>query len=258
MDKKRQQEIKRTIRKNYGKIALQETAKGGACCGPDCCSGESPARSAEVVGYSPKDLKTIPQASILGAGCGAPLNFADIKRGETVLDLGSGAGIDAFLAANSVGKSGKVFGVDMTDEMLARARRTAKEAGYSNVEFKKGDIEKRIPVEDDSVDVVISNCVVNLTTDKVKAFKEVYRILKPGGRLVISDLVADKSLSNELVSLEKWSGCIDGALPKEQYLDSIRKAGFQDVKVLNDQLYMLGEKVNRRKITSIVVKAIKD
>jgi arsenite methyltransferase len=138
MEMKRQQEIKKTIRKNYRKIAVQETAKGSACCGPDCCSGESPAQASEVVGYRPSDLKSIPQASIFGVGCGAPLNFADIQKGETVLDLGSGAGIDAFLAANTVGKSGKVIGVDMTDEMLARARRNAKEAGYSNVEFKKG------------------------------------------------------------------------------------------------------------------------
>jgi arsenite methyltransferase len=258
MEKKRQQEIKRTIRKNYGKIALQETTKGSACCGPDCCSVESSAQAAEVVGYRPSDLKTIPQASILGVGCGAPLNFADIQKGETVLDLGSGAGIDAFLAANIVGKSGKVIGVDMTDEMLARARRNAKEAGYSNVEFKKGDVEERIPVDDNSFDLVISNCVINLTTDKVKAFKEVRRILKPGGRMAISDLVADRSLPKESISLEKWSGCIDGALPKEEYIDSIRKAGFKNVQVLNEQLYMQGQKVNGRKISSIVIKAVKE
>jgi arsenite methyltransferase len=258
MEKKRQQEIKRTIRKNYGKIALQETTKGSACCGPDCCSVESPAQAAEVVGYRPSDLKTIPQASILGVGCGAPLNFADIQKAETVLDLGSGAGIDAFLAANIVGKSGKVIGVDMTDEMLARARRNAKEAGYSNVEFKKGDVEERIPVDDNSFDLVISNCVINLTTDKVKAFKEVRRILKPGGRMAISDLVADRSLPKESISLEKWSGCIDGALPKEEYIDSIRKAGFKNVQVLNEQLYMEGQKVNGRKISSIVIKAVKE
>ena len=258
MEKKRQQEIKRTIRKNYGKIALQETAKGSACCGPNCCSGESPAQASEVVGYRPSDLKSIPQASILGVGCGAPLNFADIQKGETVLDLGSGAGIDAFLAANIVGKSGKVIGVDMTDEMLARARRNAKEAGYSNVAFKKSDIEERILVDDNSIDLVISNCVINLTTDKVKAFKEVCRILKQGGRMVISDLVADRSIPKESISLEKWSGCIDGALPKEEYLDSIRKAGFQNVQVLSEQLYMQGEKVNGRKISSVVIKAVKD
>ncbi|MEO9363790.1 MAG: arsenite methyltransferase [Nitrososphaera sp.] len=254
----KKQEIKNTIRKNYGKIALQETTKGSPCCGPDCCSGESPAQSAEVVGYNPKDLKAIPQASILGVGCGAPLNFAGIQKGEIVLDLGSGAGIDAFLSANIVGKSGKVIGVDMTEEMLARARRNAREAGYSNVEFKKGDIEERIPVGNNSVDVVISNCVINLTTDKVKAFKEVKRILKPGGRMVISDLVADKSLPKESISLEQWSGCIDGALPKEEYIDSIRKAGFRNIQVVNEQLYMQGEKVNGRKISSVVVRAVKE
>lgn len=255
----KKQEIKNTIRKNYGKIALQEPTQGSACCGPDCCSGgESPAQSAELMGYNPKDLKTIPQASILGVGCGAPLNFADIQKGEIVLDLGSGAGIDAFLSANITGKSGKVIGVDMTDEMLARARRNAKEAGYSNVEFKKGDIEERIPVKDNSIDLVISNCVINLTTDKVKTFKEVRRILKPGGRMVVSDMVANRSLPKEAINLEKWSGCIDGALPKEDYIDSIRKAGFKNVQVLNEQLYAQGEKVNGRKISSVVIKAVKD
>jgi SAM-dependent methyltransferase len=146
----------------------------------------------------------------------------------------------------------------MTEEMLARARRNAREAGYSNVEFKKGDIEERIPVGNNSVDVVISNCVINLTTDKVKAFKEVKRILKPGGRMVISDLVADKSLPKESISLEQWSGCIDGALPKEEYIDSIRKAGFRNIQVVNEQLYMQGEKVNGRKISSVVVRAVKE
>jgi ubiquinone/menaquinone biosynthesis C-methylase UbiE len=175
--------------------------------------------------------------------------------------LGSGAGIDVFLSANKVGGSGKVIGIDMTDEMLDKARRNAKENGYTNVEFRKGDIEKRIPVDDNSVDLVISNCVINLTTDKANTFKEVYRILKPGqGRMVISDLVTDKEVHRDSVDSDKWCSCIDGALTKENYIDSIRKAGFKNPEILEEKLYTQEEsdKVeNKRKISSIVVKAVK-
>ena len=143
--------------------------------------GDSPAQAATVVGYETRELESVPQASILGVGCGAPVKFADLQKGETVVDLGSGGGIDVFLSANKVSNTGKVIGIDMTDEMLERARRNAKEGGYTNVEFRKGDIEKRIPVDENSVDVVISNCVINLTMDKVNAFKEIYRILKHAG-----------------------------------------------------------------------------
>jgi SAM-dependent methyltransferase len=257
MEKKRQQEIKQNIQRTYGKIALQESSAGSACCGPDCCSGDSAMQTAEVVGYKAKDLKAVPQASILGVGCGAPVNFADLQEGETVLDLGSGAGIDVFLSANIVGNGGKVIGIDMTDEMLARARRNALNNGYANVEFRKGDIEAKIPVDDDSIDAVISNCVINLTTDKVKAFKEVNRILKPSGRMVISDLVSDRELSEKSVNLEKWSGCIDGALTKSDYIDSIKKAGFKKVEVVSEQVYMEGQSAGGRKISSIVVRAEK-
>jgi arsenite methyltransferase len=197
-------------------------------------------------------------------GCGAPLHHADVKEGETVVDFGSGAGIDVFLSANKVGQSGKVVGIDMTDEMLEKARRNAKENGYINVEFRKGDIEKRIPVEDNSVDLVISNCVINLTTSKVDTFKEVHRILKQGqGRMVISDLVTDKEVHGDSVDSDKWCSCIDGALIKENYLESIRKAGFQNPEILEEKLYIQegeGEedKVSDRKISSIVVKAVKN
>ena len=143
--------------------------------------GDSPAQAATVVGYETSELESVPQASILGVGCGAPVKFADLQKGETVVDLGSGGGIDVFLSANKVSNTGKVIGIDMTDEMLERARRNTKEGGYTNVEFRKGDIEKRIPVDENSVDVVISNCVINLTMDKVNAFKEIYRILKQAG-----------------------------------------------------------------------------
>ena len=186
-----------------------------------------------------------------------PLNFANIKEGETVVDLGSGAGIDAFLASRLVKDSGKVIGIDFTDDMLSKAKSAAKEHGFNNVEFRKGDIENSIPVEDDSVDVVISNCVINLTTDKVKTFKEIYRILKKDGkgRMIISDLVTSKEVHGESVNAENWCSCIDGALTKENYINSIKEAGFQDVKVLNEQLYMNEDK-NGRKITSVVIGAV--
>ena len=260
-----EQQIKDKIKERYGKIALTGTE---TCCAPtiefkggkssstsSCCS---PSDSATIVGYENKELDSIPKASVLGVGCGAPLHHTDVKEGETVVDFGSGAGIDVFLSANKVGRSGKVIGIDLTDEMLEKARRNAKENGYINVEFRKGDIEKRIPIDDNSVDLVISNCVINLTTNKVDTFKEVNRILKQGqGRMVISDLVTDKEVHGDSVDSDKWCNCIDGALTKENYLESIRKAGFQNPEVLEEKLY-IQEGDSDRKISSIVVKAIKN
>jgi arsenite methyltransferase len=260
---KHEQEIKKTIRKTYGKIALQEhdNNAGSSCCEPGCCSGggDSPVQGATVIGYEPSELESVPQASVLGVGCGAPVKFANLQEGEIVVDLGSGAGIDVFLSAKRVSNEGRVIGIDMTDEMLERARRNAKEGGYTNVEFRKGDIEETIPIDENSADVVISNCVINLTTDKVKAFKEIHRILKNGGRMVISDLVSDRKISRESIDLEKWSSCIDGTLTKEDYIASIRKAGFQNISVLEERLYMEGieEETGGRKIFSMVVKAVK-
>src|SRR5918993_498171 len=272
-----QQDIKKTIRKTYGKIALQESnsesgSSSSSCCAPGCCSGggtDSPTQVAAVIGYDTNELESIPQASILGVGCGAPVNFANLQKGETVVDLGSGAGIDVFLSAKKVTETGRVIGIDMTDEMLERARRNAKEHGFTNVDFRKGDIEQRIPIDDNSVDVIISNCVINLTVNKVDAFKEVYRILKQGGsgRMLISDLVTDTEIAPTDADAQMWSSCIDGALTKEHYIDIIRQAGFQNVEVLSEQLYMdenedgssdnQGDGKIKRKITSVVIKAVK-
>lgn len=262
MEKKQQQDIKKTIRKTYGEIALQDSNAGSSsCCAPGCCSGiDSPVQTATVIGYDTSELESVPQASVLGAGCGAPVRFADLQKGETVVDLGSGAGIDVFLSAKRVSKEGKVIGIDMTDEMLERARRNAREGGYTNVEFRKGDIEETIPVDENSADVVISNCVINLTTDKVKAFKEIHRILRNGGRMVISDLVSDGKIpTKKSIDLEKWSSCIEGTLTKDDYIASIRKAGFRNVSVLEERLYMEREEeeTGGRKIVSMVVKALK-
>lgn len=267
--------IKEKVKERYGKIALT----GESCCGPSvgiesgggCCSGndntilqpsQSAAQVSELVGYDTKELKSIPEASILGAGCGTPTKFAFITEGDTVVDLGSGAGIDVFLAANIVKDSGRVIGIDMTDEMLKKAAMNAANNGYTNVEFRKGDIEERIPVDSNSVDVVISNCVINLTTDKVKTFREIYRILKPNGigRMVISDLVTDKQIAEDASSIdpEKWCSCIDGALTKDNYIASIKKGGFENVEVLDEKIYTEGDQVDNRRISSLVIKAVKD
>jgi arsenite methyltransferase len=248
--------IKEKVKERYGKIAL--TGNSDCCCMPgECSTNDSPIDATKIIGYDPKELESIPQESILGVGCGAPIKFAELQEGETVLDLGSGAGIDAFLSANKVSKKGKVIGIDMTDEMLEKARKNAINGNYTNVEFRKGDIEKNIPVDNGIIDVVISNCVINLTSDKTSAFKEVYRILRKGGRMVISDLVTDKEPEQGQINAEKWCSCIDGALTQENYIESIKNAGFRDVRILNQRIYMEGEKVNGRKITSLVIKAIK-
>ncbi len=242
------QDIKEKVKEKYGKVALLQES----CCMPGECGCGTPKEAAGAIGYSKEDLASVPEAAVLGAGCGAPLNFADLKEGEVVVDLGSGAGIDVFLSANRVGAKGKVVGIDMTDEMLAKARKNASDNGYRNVEFRKGDIEERIPLDDNSADVVISNCVINLTTDKVRAFSEIRRVLKEGGRMVISDLVTNREARD--IDPEKWSSCIDGALTKENYVASMKKAGFGRVDVLAEHPYT---EIDGRRISSVVVKAVK-
>jgi arsenite methyltransferase len=265
------QYIKEKVKERYSKIAL--TGNSDCCCmHGECCVGDNESShsstidSTKLIGYDAKDIESIPKDSVLGVGCGVPTKFAEIKQGEVVVDLGSGAGIDVFISANRVGKSGKVIGIDMTDEMLEKARSNAKENGYTNVEFCKGDIEKRIPVEDNTADLVISNCVINLTSDKAAVFKEIHRILKNGGgRMMISDLVADREISKYSVDPDKWCSCIDGVLTKENYLDSIQKAGFQTVEVLEERPYIEIEdqadnddkRHTSRKIYSLLVKAVK-
>ena len=253
-----QESIKTIVKEKYGKIAL--TGNSECCCMPQECCGvarNSRNETSVAIGYDVKDLESVPPESILGVGCGAPINFAELKEGETVVDLGSGAGIDCFLASKVVKKSGKVIGIDFTDEMLSKAKKASIENGFTNIEFKKGDIETGIPVEDNSVDVVISNCVINLTTDKTRTFKEIFRILKKNGkgRMIISDLVTDKEVQESSINSDKWCSCIDGALTKENYIKSITQAGFKDVLVLKEQLYLTEVKPEQSIITSIVVRA---
>ncbi len=257
--------LKREIKKSYAKIALEGNISNTCCSSTQdiCCDTNNNSSSNQKItsniGYNETDLKTIPQESILGLGCGAPLNFVDLKKGEILVDLGSGAGIDAFLASKLVGNVGKVIGIDMTYNMLEKARNAAIANNYKNVEFRKGDIEEKIPVEDNFVDVVISNCVINLTSNKTNAFKEVYRILKKEGkgRIIISDLITTKETSNDDINTNNWCSCIDGALTKENYLQSIRDAGFQNIEVLNEKTYIDESNFSDgRKIVSIIVKGI--
>lgn len=254
----KQETLKAKIKERYSKIAIEGNSE--SCCGPECCNSAEadPQMSSVAVGYNDIALESIPKSSILGLGCGAPINFANLKTGDVVVDLGSGAGIDAFLASREVKGNGKVIGIDFTDEMLHKATSAAKENGFTNVEFRKGDIEDSIPVEDNSVDVAISNCVINLATDKVKTFKEIYRILKKdgNGRMIISDLVTSKEVHGASVNAEDWCSCIDGALTKENYINSIKEAGFQNVRILNEKTYMEPDSKNDRKITSVVIGAV--
>ena len=190
----------------------------------------------EVIATQPtkEDLKNIPDGANLALGCGNPTAVASLKEGEVVLDLGSGAGVDAFLAANAVGERGKVIGVDMTPEMLERARENARNGDYGNVEFRLGEIEN-LPVADNSVDVVISNCVINLAPDKRKVFTEAFRVLKPGGRLMISDMVLLKELPDFIKnSIEAYIGCLSGAMMRDEYIGAIKVAGFQEVSIIDE------------------------
>jgi len=214
---------------------------------------------AKAVGYSGQELEHIPEESVMGLGCGNPTAIADLEEGEVVLDLGSGAGVDVFLAANKVGSTGRVIGVDMTEEMVDRATSIARDNGYRNVEFRLGEIEK-LPAEDDSVDAIISNCVINLSPDKAKVFREARRVLKPGGRLTVSDIVTEGVLPDEIkCDPDAWAGCIAGALEQQEYLKVIKKAGFQDVQVLSSkECYLEGQgSQSPTKLLSITVKAFK-
>ncbi len=242
--------IKHIVKNKYSQIAKNSSS----CCKCSCSVDMS-----EELGYSKDEINSVPEGSNLGLGCGNPTALAQLKEGGTVLDLGSGAGFDVFLAANKVGEKGYVIGVDMTEKMIDKANENAEKGGYRNVEFRLGDIEN-LPVEDDSIDVIISNCVINLSPNKLKVYQEVYRVLKSGGKIVVSDIVTLKDLpKNVKEDLEKWTSCISGALKKEEYLDVIEKTGFKDIKILSESSYCderFDEKL-RGKITSIQIEAHK-
>ena len=220
-------EIKNIVRARYGGIAASEKA---GCCGPDACEGADAADSRRM-GYSEEDLRSVPDGANLGLGCGNPQAIAALRPGETVLDLGSGAGFDCFLAARQVGPAGTVIGVDMTHEMLARARANAARTGAANVEFRLGEIE-HLPIADATVDVVISNCVINLVPDKAQVFREAFRVLRPGGRLAVSDVVNIASLPPDLQGdCALIGGCVAGAAPAARIEAWLAEAGFTDIRV---------------------------
>jgi ubiquinone/menaquinone biosynthesis C-methylase UbiE len=186
------------------------------------------------MGYLPEDTARVPEGANLGLGCGNPIALASLRAGETVLDLGSGAGFDCFLAAQRVGDTGNVIGVDMTPEMLQKARENAKKGNYLNVEFRLGEIEN-LPAADHSVDVIISNCVINLVPDKRRVFREAFRVLRPGGRFLVSDIVLSRELPQFIKeSVAAYVGCVAGASKREEYLEAIRDAGFQDVRIVEE------------------------
>lgn len=228
-----EQDIKKTVRERYAGKVKQESS----CCAPEvsCCGSSSIADEVgKNIGYSEEELTTVPEGANLGLGCGNPTALAALKEGETVLDLGSGAGFDCFLAANKVGKTGKVIGVDMTPEMLDKARENAQKGDYDNVEFRLGEIEN-IPAPDNSVDVIISNCVINLSPDKPRVFQDAFRVLKPGGRLMVSDIVLLQDLPGFVrESIDAYIGCVAGAMLKEEYLGAIEEAGFENVEVMGE------------------------
>jgi ubiquinone/menaquinone biosynthesis C-methylase UbiE len=229
-------EIKKAVREGYAQVARQS----GSCCASKstCCGGASMAETvSRSIGYSEEELGSVPEGANLGLGCGNPVALASLKKGETVLDLGAGAGFDCFLAADKVGKKGKVIGVDMTPEMVEKARENARKGGYKNVEFRLGEIEN-LPVADSSVDVVISNCVINLSPDKKRVFQEAFRALKPGGRLMVSDIVLLKELPDFIKnSVQAYVGCLSGAIMKDAYLKTMKAAGFRRVKVLEESVF---------------------
>ena len=225
--------IRGSVERRYAELAvLAGTQAVGGCSGVEACCGVDAGPGFGRSVYGDGDLSLPAGALTASLGCGNPLAIADLAEGETVLDLGSGGGIDVLLSARRVGRAGRAFGLDMTDEMLELARRNAEEAGAANVEFLKGRIED-IPLPADSVDVVISNCVINLSTDKPKVLREAARVLKPGGRFAVSDVVADPDLDDQTRSdLEQWTGCIAGALTEAEYRRLLAEAGFQAVEIV--------------------------
>jgi arsenite methyltransferase len=247
-------EVKKSVRKAYAKVA---TNSNSSCCQCGCgtLDKQTVKKLSKSIGYSEEEMNVVPEAN-LGLGCGNPTAFSNIKEGDTVLDLGSGAGFDCFLASKKVGRTGKVIGLDMTDEMIAKARILAKEHGYSNVEFRLGDIEK-MPIDDNSVDVIISNCVINLAPNKLKVFKESFRVLRSGGKMYVSDIVLLGKLTEEQLKDEDLlTGCVAGALHKDEYLAKLKQAGFR-VNIVAEDKELSKTQYNELPIESIKIEAIK-
>jgi len=249
----KEEKVKKIVRDRYAKVAKTN----GSCCASNvsCCSAPTDEQVSKMIGYSNEEMNDVPKGANLGLGCGNPTALASLKEGERVLDLGSGAGFDCFLAARKVGTQGKVIGVDMTPEMLDKARANAKKGKYTNVEFRLGEIEN-LPLADNSVDVIISNCVINLAPNKKRVFEEAFRVLAPKGRLMVSDIVLKKELPEAIQkNVEAYAGCIAGAELKENYLELIRKAGFQEVNVQQEKVYPL-EYIISEPTTKDIIKSL--
>jgi SAM-dependent methyltransferase len=238
-----EEKVKKIVREGYAKIAK----KDNSCCAQadtSCCISETSEEVSRRIGYSTSEIESVPEGANLGLGCGNPVALASLKEGETVLDLGSGGGFDCFLAANRIGKSGKVIGVDMTPEMIDKARENARKSTYKNVEFRLGEIEN-LPVADDTADVVISNCVINLSPDKKRVFEEAFRVLKSSGRLMVSDIVLLKELPKIVKeNVRAYVGCVAGAEMKDKYLQLIKEAGFEKVKIVEETPFPVEYMIN--------------
>ena len=253
VDFMKEEKIKKLVRNRYAKVAK---TSGSCCASPtSCCSAPTSKEVSGMIGYSEDEMTAVPEGANLGLGCGNPTAMASLKEGETVLDLGAGAGFDCFLAANKVGKKGKVIGVDMTPEMIDKARANAKKGKYTNVEFRLGEIEN-LPAADNSVDVIISNCVINLSPNKKRVFEEAFRVLSPKGRLMVSDIVLLRALPESIrKNVEAYAGCISGAEIKDKYIELIRKAGFQEVRIIEEKTYPL-EYIISESATQEIVKSL--
>lgn len=247
----KEKEIKEFVKKRYGKYAKS----CGCCLNPTDIDEKK-----KALGYSKRETASVPsEAIVLGAGCGNPTAVAELKEGETVLDLGSGGGIDVFLAAEIVGETGKAIGVDMTPEMIEKANENARRGNYKNVEFRLGEIEN-LPVDDESIDVIISNCVINLSPDKLATFKEAFRVLKQNGRMLISDIVTEGELPLRIrQSFDAWADCVAGALERNEYLNTIKKVGFRDITIVEEYPFCEPGMDDRLKgkIISVKVRAYK-
>jgi len=248
----KEKEIKKIVREGYAEIAK----KNRCSCAPvsSCCGGTQAEEISKNIGYSQQEINAVPDGANLGLGCGNPTALASLIKGEVVLDLGSGAGFDCFLAAKKVGKTGRVIGVDMTPEMLDKARENAEKGGYTNVEFRLGEIEN-LPVADNTVDIVISNCVINLSPDKKRVFTEAFRVLKPGGRLMVSDIVLLQELPQFIKnSIAGYVGCISGAILKEKYLQAVKQAGFHDAIVVDETSFPVEFMLNDLEAQALIEK----
>ena len=251
----KEENVKRVVRQGYAKIAKKEKSCCDTSTSCGCNTSDTSEDISRRIGYTEEEISSVPEGANLGLGCGNPVALASLKKGETVLDLGSGGGFDCFLAANRVGKSGKVIGVDMTPEMIDKARENARKGKRENVEFRLGEIEN-LPVADSAVDVIISNCVINLSPEKKRVFEEAFRVLKPNGRLMVSDIVLLKKLPDVIrKSVQAYVGCLGGAEMKDKYLQMIKDAGFEEVKVVEEKSFPVEDMLNDPTVKAIVEKS---